>query len=81
MIKYLYLGEVSFFAFPHDKLGYSKVRVALFDPDHHEDEGLPVAAVEKAGLDDVVETHLALTAEADSVFSVFLRILTMCREI
>ena len=64
MIKYLYFSKVSFSAFPQDELGQREVRVGLFDPDHHQNEGLPVPAVEKAGLDDVVETHLAVTPGA-----------------
>ena len=65
MIKYLYFSEVSFSAFPQDELGYSEVWVALLDPDHHQDEGLAVPAGEEAGLDGVVESHLAVTVGAD----------------
>ena len=64
-VKYLYFSEVSFSAFPQDELGHGKVWVTLFDPDHHQDEGLAVPAGEEAGLDGVVESHLAVTAGAD----------------
>ena len=62
MITYLYFSEVSFSAFPQDELGHSEDCVPLLGPDHDEDEGLAVLASQQGGLDDVVESHLAVSS-------------------